>query len=111
MDEINFEAEMEQIFNAPFAKKTDRQLQAYQQLSDTNRALTNGVQPKSLQKFNNPMYRKCKLTFKQAEEVRKKYIPNSYGVMRLAKDYNVSKAVIRRILEDKSWRIVVDKKI
>jgi hypothetical protein len=105
MDEINFEAEMEQIFNAPFAKKTDRQLQAYQQLSDTNRALTNGVQPKSLQKFNNPLYRKCKLTSEQVTAVRKKYLPNEYGIMKLAKEYCVSKAVIRRIVEKKSWKI------
>lgn len=103
MKEIDIEAELKHIFNSSFAKKTDRQLWAYDHLSETNKSLCNGVQPKSLQRFNDPQNRKCKLTADQVQSIRQKYKPMEYGKLKLAKEFKVSKSVIRRILEGKSW--------
>jgi len=50
MKEIDIESEMKHIFSSSYSKKTDRQLWSYQQLSDANRALFNGLQPKALTK-------------------------------------------------------------
>ena len=44
----------------------------------------------------NKQYRK--LTFKDAEVIRSKYKPRKYGMMQLAKDYNVSYLVINKII-------------
>ena len=104
MKEIDIESEMKHIFNSSYSKKTDRQLWAYQQLSDSNRALFNGLQPKALERFNNPENRKCKLTIEQANIIRQKYKPMEYGKLKLAKEFGVSKSVISRILDGKSWK-------
>ena len=39
-----------------------------------------------------------KLTFEVAEVIRSKYKPRKYGMMQLAKDYNVSYLVINKII-------------
>lgn len=104
MKEIDIEFEMKHILSSSYSKKTDRQLWSYQQLSDNNRALLNGLQPESLQKYNNPETRKCKLTREQADIIRQKYKPMEYGKLKLAKEFGVSKAVISRILDGKSWK-------
>ncbi len=38
------------------------------------------------------------LTQKQIEEIQNKYIPHNYGFAKLAKEYNVSKWLVRKIL-------------
>ncbi len=105
MKEIDIEAEMNHIFNSSYAKKTDRQLWAYQQLSDNNRAILKGKQPKSLQGFNSASSRKCKLTSAAVSTIREKYKPMEYGKLKLAKEFGVSKSVISRILDGKSWKV------
>ena len=105
MKEIDIEAEMNHLFNSSYAKKTDKQLWAYQKLSDTNRTFLNGKQPKALQGFNSPSSRKCKLTPAEVNTIREKYIPMEYGKLKLAKEFGVSKTVISRILHGKSWKI------
>lgn len=104
MKEIDIEAEMKNIFGSSYAKKTDRQLWAYDRLSEVNKSKCKGVQPKSLQIFNKPEYRKCKLTLEQVNIIREKYKPAEYGILKLAKEFGVSKSVIRRIIEGKSWK-------
>ncbi len=104
MKEIDIESEMKHIFNSSYSKKTDRQLWAYQLLSDNNRALFDGLQPEALQKFNNPENRKCKLTSEQADTIRQKYKPMEYGKLKLAREFGESKSVISRILDGKSWK-------
>jgi hypothetical protein len=46
-----------------------------------------------------------KLTQKQVDEIREKYIPYFYGFKKLAKEYNVSLQNIYLIIKNKSWRI------
>lgn len=104
MKEIDINAEMENIFGSSYAKKTDRQLWSYDQLSATNKALCNGIQPKSLQRYNDPENRKCKLTNDQVISIRQKYKPKEYGKMKLAREFGVSKSVIGRIIDGKSWK-------
>ena len=41
-----------------------------------------------------------KLTFKQAEEIRSKYVPRKYGLHKLGKEYGVDYQVIHRIVNN-----------
>lgn len=104
MKEIDIEAEMKSIFGSSYAKKTDQQLWAYEKLSKINKSICNGVQPKALQIFNKPEYRKCKLTIEQVDIIREKYKSGEYGILKLANEFGVSKSVIRRIIQGKSWK-------
>lgn len=45
----------------------------------------------------------AKLTWKNVEEIRQKYVPKSYSLNMLAKEYMVSKAVILKIIHNESW--------
>ena len=44
-----------------------------------------------------------KLTFKDAEVIRSKYIPHKYSMMQLAKDYNVSYLSINKIINNVTY--------
>jgi hypothetical protein len=46
---------------------------------------------------------KRKLTDKQADEIRQKYIPRVYTIKKLAEEYNVSKRTIKNIVYNKIY--------
>lgn len=46
----------------------------------------------------------AKLTKEQVIEIRKKYIPYKYSTCKLAKEYNVSQALIYYIIKNKIWQ-------
>jgi hypothetical protein len=96
--------EIENISNSVFAKKTDKQLQSYEMLSELYKGRNKGVQPMALIKYNSGVHRKCKLSVEKVKEIRTKYNPYVYGKARLAKEYGVSSSVIFRIINWKSWK-------
>ena len=44
-----------------------------------------------------------KLTMQQADEIRAKYVPRKYPMLRLAKEYGVSRSVVSSILHNRSY--------
>jgi len=105
MDIKLIQQEVSRVWDTSFARKTDKQLISYQELSERYQAEYRGIQPRALVKYNKPVNRKCKLTVEQVNTIRSKYIPHVYGKDRLAKEFGVSKSVILRILRGKSWKI------
>lgn len=98
--------ELERIQKAEYARKSDAQLWAYEQLSQLQRSKLKGEQPESLKKYNSTSNRNCKLTPKMVKEIKRKYNPYVYGKQRLAREYGVSTSVIYRILKGLSWKEV-----
>ncbi len=45
-----------------------------------------------------------KLTEEQVAEIRQKYIPRKYGVVKLAQEYGVSKSMISYIIRGENWK-------
>lgn len=45
-----------------------------------------------------------KLTEKQVAEIRQKYIPRKYGIVKLAQEYGVSKSMISYITRRENWK-------
>ena len=101
---LNLQEEIDKVMDSPFMDRTDAQIDGQIKLSEIYRDRYQGVQPSSLEKYNDPKYRNCKLTMDQALEIRQKYIPGVYGKKRLAAEYKVSKSVITRILNNQSWK-------
>jgi hypothetical protein len=104
VSQLKLQEELERLLDSPFMNRTDAQIDSQIKLSEIYRDRYQGVQPSSLEKFNDPQYRKCKLTMDQAIEIRQKYLPGEYGKKRLATEYGVSKSVITRILNNQSWK-------
>jgi hypothetical protein len=104
MDIKKIQEEVDKVSKSSFAKKSDKQLMAYEFLSEMYKDQNKGFQPSALIKFNNPENRKCKLTIDQVNEIRTKYYPHVYGKQRLAKEYGVSTSVIYRIIQGDSWK-------
>jgi len=104
MDFQAIQREVSKVWNADYAKRTDKQLMSYQELSDRYKSECRGNQPPALASYNKTVNRKCKLTAEQVRSIRKKYVPHVYGKVRLAKEYGVSASVIRRILQRESWK-------
>lgn len=104
MDLNAIQQEVSKVWNADYAKKTDKQLVSYQELSDRFKDQCRGDQPPALAKFNQPVNRKCKLTSEQVQDIRRKYVPHVYGKEKLAKEFGVSKSVILRIIRGESWK-------
>lgn len=104
MDLLTIQNEVNKVLNKDFARRTDKQLISYQELSDRFRYEGRGVQPRALIKYNQPSNRKCKLTVEQVNLIRCKYIPHVYGKGRLAKEFGVSASVILRIIRGESWK-------
>jgi hypothetical protein len=102
--QLKLQEELERVINSPFMDRTDAQIDGQIKLSEIYRDRYQGVQPTSLEKYNDPQYRSCKLTMDQALEIRQKYVPGEYGKKRLASEYEVSKSVITRILNNQSWK-------
>jgi hypothetical protein len=104
MNKKEIQEELNQIAQSSFAKKTDKQLLAYELLHQIYKGRNAGFQAKELIKFNNPVNRKCKLTPEQVDQIRTKYVPHIYGKKRLADEFGVSASVIFRIVNYKSWK-------
>jgi len=96
--------ELDKIRLSPYARKTDKQLIAYEELSNLYKSKYQGKQPSMLLKYNLPINRKCKLSIEQVREIRSKYVPNVYGKKKLGMEYGVSTSVIYRILNRVSWK-------
>lgn len=106
MDTQKIQKELDEIKHSFIAIKTDLQLQGYERQHQIGKIRNSGSQPKALITFNDPINRNCKLTPHQVLEIKKKFSPNSYGFLKLANEYNVSKAVIRRIIKGHSWKTI-----
>lgn len=96
--------ELDKIKLAPYARKTDKQLISYEELSNFYKSKYQGKQPSMLLRYNLPINRKCKLSIEQVREIRSKYVPNVYGKKKLGIEYGVSTSVIYRILKGLSWK-------
>ena len=104
MDIKKIKEELIKVQNAPYAKKSDKQLISYEVLSELYKNQNKGVQPAALVKYNKAINRYCKLSIEKVEEIRSKYNPYVYGKQKLAKEYGVSTSVIYRIIKGKSWK-------
>lgn len=47
---------------------------------------------------------RSKITKKQVDEIREKYVPYKYGFKKLAKEYDLSVSQVSRIIKRQSWR-------
>lgn len=104
MNKSKIQKELQKIAQANYAKKTDKQLMAYERMHEMHKGKNKGIQSDALKKFNNPIYRECKLTPEMVKEIRQKYVPHVYGKQRIAAEYGVSTSVIYRIIQGKSWK-------
>lgn len=106
MNKKRIRIELDKIQQADYAKKSDAQLWAYEQLSRQYKSKFKGAQPECLKAYNSNCNRVCKLTPKKVKEIKRKYNPHVYGKQRLAREYGVSTSVIYRILKGFSWKEV-----
>lgn len=104
MDTKKIQDEINKVQKSSFAHKTDKQLLAYEILSELHRQKYQGLQPLALAKYNDSENRKTKLNKQKVNEIRKKYNPYVYGKKRLAIEYGVSVTVIYKILKGKMWK-------
>ena len=106
MDIKKIQEEIQSIQSSSFAKKTDKQLMAWDILSELHKHQCQGIQPKALVKYNYSENRKTKLNKEQVREIRRKYNPHIYGKKRLAIEYGVSVSVIYRIIKGVMWKTI-----
>jgi hypothetical protein len=104
MDIKQIQDEIERIQSSSYAKKTDKQLMAWDILSELYKQQCQGIQPKALVKYNDSENRKTKLNKEMVREIRRKYNPHIYGKKRLAIEYGVSVSVIYRIIKGVMWK-------
>ena len=104
MTKEEIQEELKRISESFYAKKSDKQLLAYELLHELHKGRNEGIQAKELRKYNNPANRVCKLTPEQVKEIRSKYVPHLYGKKRLADEYGVSTSLIFRIVNGKAWK-------
>lgn len=102
--EKSIQEEINRILDLPIMHRSDAQLDGQIKLSALYKDRYKGAQPSSLEQYNDPAFRKCKLSMDQAAAIREKYMPGEYGKKRLAAEYGVSKSVITRILNNQSWK-------
>jgi hypothetical protein len=104
MDIKQIQDEIESIQSSSYAKKTDKQLMAWDILSELYKQQCQGIQPKALVKYNDSENRRTKLNKEMVREIRRKYNPHIYGKKRLAIEYGVSVSVIYRIIKGVMWK-------
>ena len=104
MDIKKIQKEVNKVQKSPYALKTDKQLLAYELLSELYKQKYQDLQPLALAKYNDSENRKTKLNKKKVNEIREKYNPYVYGKKRLAIEYGVSVTVIYKILKGKMWK-------
>lgn len=98
MDIEKIQTELNAIQSNSIIGKSDKQLLYYEMLSNNKK----GILPISFSKYHSN--RITKLTKKQVMEIRNKYNPGFYGMKKLAKEFDVSKNTIKKIVEHKIWR-------
>ena len=108
MDTKKIQDEINKVQKSLFATKTDKQLLAYEMLSELHKQKYQGLQPLALAKYNDSENRKTKLNKQKVNEIRKKYNPYIYGKKRLAIEYGVSITVIYKILIGQMWKTSKD---
>ena len=106
MDIKRIQDEIESIQSSSYAKKTDKQLMAWDILSELYKQQCQGIQPKALVKYNDSENRRTKLNKEQVREIRRKYNPHVFGKKRLAIEYGVSVSVIYRIIKGVMWKTI-----
>jgi len=104
MDIKKIQEEIKKVESSAFAKKTDKQLIAWDTLSELYKHQYQGIQPLALVKFNDSNNRRTKLNKEKVREIRRKYNPYVYGKKRLSIEYGVSVSVIFRIIKGNIWK-------
>jgi hypothetical protein len=103
MDIKKIQEEIDKLIASPISKKSDRQLIANDAKSADYKQRFKDKVPEGFLMYNKSSSKQTKLTQTQADEIRTKYCPNIYGKRRLAKEYNVSVALITKIIDRKIW--------
>ena len=106
MDTKKIQEEINKIHAAPFSKKSDKQLNAYDVLSNLHKQKYAGLQPIALVKYNKSENRKTKLSKDDVITIRGKYNPHVYGKKRLAKEFGISVSLVHKIINRLKWRDV-----
>ena len=104
MDTKQIQEEINKIKNAPFSKKSDKQLIAHDILSTLHKQKYAGIQPIALVKYNKTENRKTKLSKEDVIKIRSKYNPHIYGKKRLAKEFGVSASLVYKIINRIKWK-------
>ena len=103
MDIKKIQEEIDKLIASPISKKSDKQLIANDAKSTDYKERFKNKAPEGILLYHKSSPKKTKLTQTQAEEIRSKYLPNIYGKRTLAKEYNVSIALITKIIERRIW--------
>ena len=106
MDTKKIQEEINKIHVAPFSKKSDKQLIAYDALSTLHKQKYAGLQPIPLVKYNKSENRKTKLSKEDVITIRGKYNPHIYGKKRLAKEFGISVSLVHKIINKLKWKDV-----
>jgi len=106
MDTKRIQEEINRIKNAPFSKKSDKQLIANDNLSALHKLKYSGIQPIEFERYNNHVNRKTKLTAEDVIAIRSKYNPYIVGKKKLAHEYGVSVSLIHKIIHRLKWKNV-----
>ena len=104
MDTKKIQEEINKIHDAPFSKKSDKQLNAHDVLSTLHKQKYAGVQPIALVKYNKSENRKTKLSKEDVIVIRGKYNPHIYGKKRLAKEFSISVSLVHKIINRLKWK-------
>ena len=104
MDTKQIQDEINKINAAPFSKKSDKQLIAYDVLSILHKQKYAGLQPISLVKYNKSENRKTKLSKENVIAIRSKYNPHIYGKKKLAKEFGISISLVYKIINRLKWK-------
>jgi hypothetical protein len=103
------QAQINKIDINPISHKSDKQLNYYEQLSESYKKRFKGDQPAALVKYNNVDLRLTKLSKQEVNEILQLYQKGVYGKKRLAKQFGVSSTMIYKIITGKNW-CIKDKK-
>jgi hypothetical protein len=103
MDIKKIQEEIDKLIASPISKKSDKQLIANDAKSADYKQRFKDKAPEGILMYHSSGIKHSKLTKLQAIEIRSKYLPNIYGKRRLAKEYNVSVALITKIIDRKIW--------
>ena len=103
MDVVKLQEELDRFSASPISKKSDRQLIANDVKSADYKQRFKDKAPYGILAYHKSGNHQSKLTQLQADEIRSKYLPNIYGKRKLAKEYNVSVALITKIIDRKIW--------
>lgn len=106
METKKIQEEINKIHAAPFSKKSDKQLIAYDVLSTLHKQKYAGLQPIALVKYNKSENRKTKISKEDVITIRAKYNPNIYGKKRLAKEFAISVSLVHKIINRLKWKDV-----